>query len=103
MHTRVARAFLPVLLFFPLSAQKQAFNAQAMMQLARISDPQLSPDGHSAAFTVQTIDVANNTRPKQIYVVALDGGAPRKIADAAERPRWAPDSKRIAFISDRGG
>ncbi|HXI43494.1 MAG TPA: hypothetical protein VNH83_26165, partial [Bryobacteraceae bacterium] len=103
MHTWVARAFLPVLLFFPLSAQKQAFNVQAMMQLARISDPQLSPDGHSVAFTVQTIDIANNTRPKQIYVVAMDGGAPRKIADAAERPRWAPDSKRIAFISDRGG
>ena len=52
------------------------------MQLARISDPQLSPDGHSVAFTVQTIDVANNTKPKQIYVVTLDGGAPRKIADA---------------------
>ena len=77
MHIRVARALLPVLLIVPLSAQKQPFNAQAMMQLARISDPQLSPDGHSVAFTVQTIDVANNTRPKQIYVVALDGGAPR--------------------------
>ncbi|PYT23963.1 MAG: S9 family peptidase [Acidobacteria bacterium] len=103
MHIRVARALLPVLLIVPLSAQKQPFNAQAMMQLARISDPQLSPDGHSVAFTVQTIDVASNTRPKQIYVVALDGGAPRKIADAAEHPRWSLDSRRIAFVSDRGG
>jgi dipeptidyl aminopeptidase/acylaminoacyl peptidase len=103
MHIRVARALLPVLLIVPLSAQKQPFNAQAMMQLARISDPQLSPDGRSVAFAVQTIDVASNTRPKQIYVVALDGGAPRKIADAAERPRWSPDSRKIAFVSDRGG
>ena len=74
-----------------------------MMQLARISDPQLSPDGVWVAFTAQTIDVEKNTKPKQIYILPLAGGAPRKIADAAERPRWSPDSRQIAFISDRSG
>jgi dipeptidyl aminopeptidase/acylaminoacyl peptidase len=106
MHIRVPRAFAPVALLFltaVLGAQKQPFDVQALMQLARISDPQISPDGHWVAFTAQTVDVAKNTKPKQIYVVPLTGGPPRKIADSAERARWAPDSKKIAFLSDRGG
>jgi dipeptidyl aminopeptidase/acylaminoacyl peptidase len=87
----------------PVFAQKLPFDANAMMQLARISDPQLSPDGHWIAFSVQTVNVEANTKLKQIFIVPLAGGVPRKIADAAERPRWSPDSKKIAFISDRTG
>ena len=106
MHIRVARAFLPLallLLASVLVAQKQPFDVHTLMKLARISDPQLSPDGRLVAFTVQTIDIEKNKKPKQIYIVPLEGGEARKIADEAERPRWSPDSRRIAFISDRGG
>ena len=111
MHIRVARAFLPLPLLLPASvlvAQKQPFDVHTLMQLARIGDPQLSPDGRSVAFTVQTVDVEKNTKPKQIYVVPLDGGEPRKIAEDAERPRWSPDSRRsrsspIAAASRRSG
>ena len=85
------------------SAQKQPFDVSAMMRLARLSDPQISPNGRLVAFSVQTIDIENNKKAKQIYVVPLEGGEPRKIADSAERARWSPDSKKIAFISDRSG
>ena len=94
------------LLSSPLAAQKLPFDVQAMMKLARISEPQLSPDGRLVAFTVQTIDLESNKKPKQIYIVPTDGGDARQITAAGssnERPRWSPDSMRIAFISDRGG
>ncbi len=105
---RAAQASLLLCSLFssPLAAQKLPFNVQAMMQLARISEPQLSPDGRFVAFTVQTIDLEANKKPKQIYIVPADGGDARQITTAgssSERPRWSPDSRRIAFISDRSG
>ncbi|MEO8098330.1 MAG: S9 family peptidase [Acidobacteriota bacterium] len=77
-----------------------------MMRLARISEPVLSPNGLEVAFTAQTIDLVNNTKPTQIYVVGLNGGTPRQLTrdgTANGRPRWSPDSRRIYFVSNRSG
>src|SRR5215470_4772338 len=87
-------------------AQKRPFDINALLELKRISDPQVSPDGRWVTFTVQTVDVAANKKPQQIWIVPLDGGTPRQIThdgEANQRARWSPDSKRIAYISDRGG
>ena len=96
---------LALALAAPALAQKP-FDVDALMKLARLSDPQVSPDGKTVAFTVQSVDLAANTKPTSIYTVPLAGGAPVKITSAGmlnERPRWSPDSKSIAFVSDRGG
>src|SRR5262249_4036139 len=88
------------------SAQKVPFDPEALLKIARISDPQISPDGRAVAFTVQTIDLDNNKKPKQIFTVPVDGGIPRQITNTGgvnERARWSPDSRRLAFISDRSG
>jgi dipeptidyl aminopeptidase/acylaminoacyl peptidase len=103
------RATLPLLLASAamLFAQKRPFDFNALMELHRIGDPQVSPDGRWVAFTVQSVDLAANQKPTEIWTVALDGSArPQKIThdgSANSRPRWSPDSRRIAYISDRGG
>ncbi|MBI3696988.1 MAG: S9 family peptidase [Acidobacteria bacterium] len=66
----------------------------------------LSPDGRQVAFVVQTPDVESNTRPEHVYVVGIEGGAARRLTTEGslnERPRWLPDSKRLAFVSNRSG
>jgi len=87
-------------------AQKRPFDSNAMMELKRIGDPQISPDGRWVTFTVQSVDVAGNRKPQQVWIVPLDGGAPRQLThdgEANQRARWSPDSRRIAYVSDRGG
>jgi dipeptidyl aminopeptidase/acylaminoacyl peptidase len=101
-------AVLSAFFFFAFGAwavpPKAPFMFDAMMRLQRIDDPQLSPDGTLVAFTVQTVDLPNNSKPTQIYTVPVAGGVPQMITHQGNtntRPRWAPDSKRIFFISDR--
>ncbi len=97
-------ALLLFALAAPLLAQKP-FDVNALMRLARVADPQVSPDGKTIAFTVQTVDLTANKKPIQIYTVPVTGGEPRRITTAGnnQRPRWSPDSRHIAFVSDRTG
>lgn len=107
-------ALCAILLLAALSASTQSpaplhskpFDVNALLQLSRIGDPQVSPNGEQVAFTVQTVDAGANTKPVQIFVVPVHGGTPRQITHEGstnERPRWMPDSRRIAFLSNRGG
>src|SRR6188474_1657914 len=88
------------------SAQKLPFDIQALMKVVRIGEPHLSPDGKLVAYTARTVDIDQNTQPRQIYVVPVEAGAPRQVTrdgSINERPRFSPDSKQIAFISNRSG
>ncbi len=89
-----------------LFGQKKMLDAEAIWKIQRIGEAALSPDGKTVAFTVRTFDVEKNTSTRHIYVVALDGGVPKQITSEGsvnERPKWTPDSKRIAWVSNRGG
>jgi Tol biopolymer transport system component len=100
------RFVLPLLTSCALFAQRQTFDVQMMLSLSRVSEPALSPNGKQVAFTVQTVDVEKNIKPKQIYVVPVAGGSPVQLTHDGtdnERPRWSADSELIYFISDRSG
>ncbi|HEX4276808.1 MAG TPA: S9 family peptidase [Bryobacteraceae bacterium] len=94
----LALALAPSLLL----AQKRPFDAAALLQINRIGDPQLSPDGKTVAFAVTLPDIANNKSLHSVWTVPIDNGTPHKLADLADRPRWSPDGKRLYYVSTVG-
>src|SRR6187200_853626 len=78
------------------------FGVNDLLGVKRLTDPQLSPDGKTIAYTVGVVDKAGNRVVNQIYTIGIDGSRPRQITNnpsSSSSPRWSPDGKRIAFTT----
>ncbi len=86
-------------------AQKTPFTAAEMMKLKRISEPSVAPDGSAVIYTVGEVDVEKNAQARQLWISPLAGGAARQATSEGRNTgaRFSPDSKKIAWISTRGG
>src|SRR5688572_4085555 len=71
----------------PAQTSRKPFDVRAMLSIARISEPKISPDGKLLAFTVERPNVEANTRPKQIYVVPVAGGTPAALTTEGSNQR----------------
>jgi len=80
------------------------FNVRDLVMMERVSDPQLSPDGRYAAYSVRSTDYAANKGVTAIYVQDLAGGEPRRVVNmAANTPRWSPDGHSLYFLAQVNG
>lgn len=65
-------------------------------------DPKYSPDGSQVAYWVGLSGISAAVPGSgAIWVVSVNGGAPRRIAadfPAARQPIWLPDGKRLLFL-----
>ena len=84
--------------------QPRPITVDDLFQIREVSDPQLSLDSQSVAYTVKTLLLKEDKSEERIWAVPTSGGD--AIAMTAEgvsssHPRWSPDGKYLAFLSAR--
>src|SRR6266436_2219922 len=102
--------FLTVLVLTPFALAQQPapsprpITVDDYFRNREVHDPQLSPDAQSVAYVVKTAILKTDKNEERIWMVPRSGG--EAIALTAEgvsssHPRWSPDGKSIAFLSER--
>ena len=97
--------FVQLLLVVAAYAQsKRPMTPEDVVSLNRASDAQMSPDGRRVAFVVNSWDRENDRFNSDIWLVDELRQAIRMTSHPRrdDSPRWSPDARRIAFLSERG-
>jgi dipeptidyl aminopeptidase/acylaminoacyl peptidase len=77
-----------------------------MMQMKRLGETAVSPDGKWLAYSVTTVNLDQNTKTAELWLQKIEGGDPIQLAVAKPNDsglQFAPDGKRILFLSSRSG
>jgi len=90
---------------------KRPMNFEDMMKMKRLGETSVSPDGKWLAYSVTTVDLEQNTKTPELWLQAITPTSgtdsdPIKLAVAQPHDggvQFAPDGKRILFLSGRGG
>ncbi|HEY8210904.1 MAG TPA: S9 family peptidase [Myxococcaceae bacterium] len=90
----------------PAEGAPHPFSAQDMVSFQRISDPQISPDGKQVVFAVSELNLEENKRRSDLWMVGGDGRGPKRLTTSPASDnsgRWSPDGRAIFFLSTRQG
>lgn len=73
-------------------------------EIVTAAEPQLSPDASRIVYSLGRANRDQDRGTSQIFMAGIDGTNQRQLTFAGERnrePRWSPDGRQLAFVSDR--
>lgn len=101
------RPLLPALLLLATTAYAATpLTPEDYATMPGISAVEIAPDGRRIAYVLSRADLVRSTYDTDIWLIDVDGRNQMQLtrSNAADgRPRWSPDGRRLAFLSDRDG
>src|ERR1043166_959284 len=73
-------------------------------QVKDVADPQISADGQAITYAVTTATLKDDKNETRIWMVPSAGGDSIPMTaegNSSSHPRWSPDGKYLAFLSER--
>jgi dipeptidyl aminopeptidase/acylaminoacyl peptidase len=80
------------------------FGVDDYLALKDISEIAVSPDGGVVAYTLSSKDLEKDEEKSIVWMMSTDGGDPIRMTSEssdASSPKWSPDGKFLAVLSDR--
>ena len=85
--------------------KKRPIQPDDLYLMRQVSDPQVSPDGKFAAYVISSFDRDGDETMSSVHAAPLDASSPPRRFTQGKKdhsPRWSPDGRHLAFVSDRG-
>ncbi len=98
------KIFLLACLSVSLSAQTPTI--EQSLNLKTAGSPRISPDGRFIAYTVSETNWEEDAFETQLWMAMTSTGERYPLTHSKKSssdPRWSPDAKHLAFLSDRDG
>src|ERR1700722_20604799 len=94
------------MLYLLLSLALSVPSIDQSLSTQSVSNAQISPDGRYVAFSVQQANWDENDFVTQIWIAVTATGERYQLTSgkkSSSNPQWSPDSRRLAFASERDG